>query len=202
MSKARTYNRKRSGKRFRQTGSNLAQEAWKTLEGQIGPDDPRRGLGEAILAPTPERTKHEQVEISSRQIVDSDGNIGVPFRTINVIDNLRKAGKISNDSALAALDFSNDFYRAGLVGIKAAPLERVGVGREYITETKITALDEVWKARYRLGVGTFEDAAAWHILGLWRNISEWSSVAQISHRKAESYLISAIEILSRHYGYI
>ena len=201
MSKARSYNRKRSSKAIRPRGSELAQEAWRTLEGQKGPDNSRRGLGEAILAPTPERTKQEQVEISSRQILDSDGNIGVPFRSINVIENLRRAGKVSDEAALGAYDFANAFYRAGLVGIKAAPMERVGAGREYITETKISATEEIWKARYSLVVGSMEDLAAWHVLGLWKNVEEWCTVAKISRRRAEKIIVRAIRILADHYGY-
>lgn len=133
--------------------------------------------------------------------MDSDGNIGVPFRSINVIENLRRAGKISDEAALAAYDFANSFYRAGLVGIKAAPLERVGAGREYVTETKISAMQEIWGARVSLGVGSMEDLAAWHVLGLWKNMAEWVIVAKLSRRLAEKTIVRAIRTLADYYGY-
>lgn len=197
MSRKRTDNRSRVRRQVRQTGSKLAQEAFSGERAKtyhpIGGIEP---AGE-ILTPTRERSQHNIIELSDRQILDTKGDIGVPFNSVDTIEILNRRNKITHEQYLAGLRFAADFYAAGLQPVRAAPYERLGKTREYLSEKRMDAQDKVYKAQVALGgIGSPEERVVYQVIGEGKNLSEVGN-----RRTNRKRLISGLATLSKHYGY-
>ena len=195
---------KRKGlyRQIRPTGPKLAQDEWKPIEGRKSLETDLDGLGEAILAPTPERTRQGEVELSTRQIIDEHGDIAVPFRATSVAGSLFKKRHIDVFGLQAAEEFGKDFYLAGLNGLQASRFERLGHSKEFLTERRLKALQRLYKAQIALGgIGSSCERAAWYVLGMGFDMTQYCQIERINDRIAKGILIGAIGVLSKHYGY-
>lgn len=159
-------------------------------------------MDSAIIQPTQERMRHDPIEPSDRQIVDSRGDIGAPFHAVSTIPMMVRRGSITKHQMQAAWYYMDDFDRAGMVPVRAAQFEIRGHGREEITHRQMRAKERLWNARLSLGMGTPIECAAYEILGMRKHFRQWASEGgfRVSEKTAKRLLIQALEILAKHYG--
>jgi len=157
----------------------------------------------SVVQPTPERTRHDPVVISDKQIADSAGNIGSPFRVLGIIPMLYERKAIRDHHVLAAFGYMDDFDTAKLEPLHTAPFEIRGKGKEEFSNHVMRAKESIWKARKALCLGTAVERAAWAILGMRWNFKEWvdREGGIFSEQTAKRLLIAALTELADHYGF-
>ena len=197
MSKKRSYNRSHIHRQVRETGSKLAQEVLQGgRDNSLGRVNQASPTGE-ILTPTTERGQHNPIELYGRQILDSKGDIGVPFYSVDTIEILRRRESISHEEYLAGLKFAADFYISGLQAVRAAPYEKLGKTREYLTEKRMSAQNRLYRAQTALGgIGSPIERIIYQTMGEGKNLTEIGNV-----RTNRKRLIEGLRTLSVHYGF-
>ena len=166
------------------------------------------GLSQDIVAPTVERGQHDPVEREARQIVDAHGNIGNPFRVVDVLTMMFRRGTITDAMTVAGYRFRDDFSLGGLVGLRAAPLIRIGGGGQGDAPTvrQQAARDRVADALLAAGGRTSPAGAClWHVVGEGMNMREWAmregwTGRPLKRETAAGILIGALGMLVAHYG--
>lgn len=166
------------------------------------------GLSADIVAPTPERGRHDPIEREARQIVDAHGNIGNPFRVVDLILMMKRRGTITDAMAVAGWRFRDDFALGGLDALRAAPMDRVGGGwhGDAPTVRQQAARDRVADALSIVGGRTSPAGAClWHVVGEGMNLREWSlregwARRPLKRETAAGILIGALGVLVAHYG--
>lgn len=164
--------------------------------------------GVDVMAPTPERAQHDPVERLGRQIVDSEGGIGNPFRTIDVLGVMFKRGSITFEMDKAGRQFRDDFDLGALHGIRAGSMFRLGGSQQgdAIAIHQQCARDRIAAALAVAGGRTSPcGSCMWHILGEGKHIDEWATMEgwrgrPLRRETASGILIGALGMLVVHYG--
>lgn len=160
-------------------------------------------LESAIIQPTAERMRHDEIRIVGSQIQDSAGNIGVPFENVGILRLLEERGSITSTQRTAGHAYMDDWDIAGIESLRAAPFEILGKGRDSITERRLAARDRWWKATQALGgLGSPCERAAWYILGMRANLAQWVAIegGRLTSDSAKGILIGTLGVLAQHYG--
>lgn len=166
------------------------------------------GYAADVVAPTPERAQHDPVERMGKQILDADGNIGNPFRVVDIVLIMLRRQTITEQMAVAGWRFRDDFALAGLVGLRAGSFVRVGGSGQGDAPSvrQQAARDRVHGALAMLGGRTSPAGAClWSVLGEGMNIREWSlregwAGRPLKRETASGILVGALGALVAHYG--
>lgn len=166
------------------------------------------GYAADVIAPTPERAQHDPVERIGKQILDADGNIGNPFRTVDVLAIMLRRGTITALMEKAGRQFRDDFDLGCLYGIRAAQLVRIGSGSsgDAMAVSQQSARDRVHDAMAIAGGRTSPAGSCmWHILGEGMHVEEWAKAEgwkgrPLMRETASGILIAALGMLVVHYG--
>ena len=150
------------------------------------------------------------IQRASEQVPDVDGNIGHPYKARDVVQVLRSNGTISEAAEKAVRTFQSWFDAAQLVGYQSPDLTRVlGSTRGGRAEPArvLDARDEVDAALKHLGGRTTPvSEAAWHVLGLGKDIKTFAQHCQLGNGKsitqqtARGLVNAACCALAGHYG--
>lgn len=166
-------------------------------------------LQPGIIPPTKERMARGEVERGDRQMQDSRGDPGDPFRAVDLLTGLERKGAISADMLKAGEQFRDDFSRAALEPLRAADLNRVGGSGSgpSITGGQIAARRRVWEAVTQLGgAASPAGSCAWHVIGLGCTLREWAlrlgwgGGRAVSPHAAAGVLLGTLGTLVAHYG--
>ena len=157
------------------------------------------------IKPTRERRRHGVVLPTREQLADARGDIGHPFRAVNILELWRATGKIGLEQVTAGERYADDVSLAGLIGLRAAPLEAVGQGAGDLTAAQIDARRRWWAATRALGgIGSPMEQMTWHCLGHGLQITETLARGHmprwVNPSVATGLLIAAVGVLAAHYG--
>lgn len=168
----------------------------------------RRGQmrqSEAVIHPTRRRHQHGVIErVTGRELLDADGNVAAPYRVVDTLELMRRAGTISPEMQAAGVRFRNQFAVACLDTLRAADMERIGGCRGRSISHRIQeAGDEVWDAiRTAGGIAAPGGSVLWHVLGCGQSLNEWAhqrqawSGQEMSPKAASGVLVTALGILA------
>jgi hypothetical protein len=127
------------------------------------------------LAPTRERRRQGPVE-DAGTLSDVHGRIGAPYRAIDTLERMTRAGTITAEQRNAGERFREDFARAHLEPLTVPRLDRIPGQHTPLdtSNTVIGAREAVHRALLTLGGMTTPVAeVAWAVLGEGRTIKEW-----------------------------
>ena len=167
-------------------------------------------MSEIHIPPPQERGQHGKVERFAEQIADSDGAIGLPFRSIDILAALARRGVITSEMRAAGETFRDEFYRAQLGALRAADVSRPPGGHQNPSGPSFAiqrARERLWDAIAAVG-GMVSDAGSccWHVLGLEDTLKTWGenrawrmSGRPINPHEARGILIAALGMLASHY---
>lgn len=161
-----------------------------------------------VMAPTPERAQHDPIERVGKQILDADGNIGNPFRTVDVLAIMVRRGTITPAMQKAGTEFRDDFDLGQMHGLRAAPLVRLGGGSQgdAIAVAQQHARTRVAQALTIAGGRTSPAGSCmWHVLGEGMHIKEWAMREgwhgrPLQQETASGILVASLGMLVVHYG--
>ena len=162
----------------------------------------------AITAgPPPERRQHGRVSRDTAQLVDAEGNIGLPFRAESLLARLERQGDIGPQERAAGEQFHRLFRLAHLDPLRAADIER-----HDFFEARLPDRRGDW-ARYRVlkaldalgGHASPCGACAWYVLGCEYSVREWAlrqgwSGKPISQHVAKGTLLGTLGVLAKVFG--
>jgi hypothetical protein len=157
------------------------------------------------------RPPGQEVERLDHQIVDAAGRIGQPWRALNTLDRMLRAGSISPAMRKSGEIFHKQFREAALDPLRAADPTRIPV--------LATAGNRAWRrapgcaAAYRQvmlaldmlgGLQLPGGSCAWHVLGCEWTLDEWSrsrvwANRRVDVRNAAGILLVDLGLLQRHY---
>jgi hypothetical protein len=150
-----------------------------------------------------ERLARGPVMAAKQQVVDAAGDIGAPLVALSTLVVMERNGTITPKQRYAGELFHDQFRRAGLDALKAAPLVRlVGCGAAGWQDVPgcERARRAVGAAIKALGGSPIVVSCAWHVLGL-----EWSLRAWAAHgargnvHLAAGVLVAATDGLVSHW---
>ncbi|HEY1430805.1 MAG TPA: hypothetical protein VGF39_04135 [Stellaceae bacterium] len=171
--------------------------------------------GADIVQPTPERYRADHVGgvvvRCEQTIKDANGGIGRPWRALDTLARMERAGTISRSMRAAGSVFNQMFNEAGLDPLWAADPTRIPV---LATNGQIslarrgsrTAAEMVFDALLQLGgVASPGGSCAWHILGCEMTIESWAlsrgwGTGRVDARIATGILLTDLGILQTYYS--
>lgn len=161
------------------------------------------------IAPNRERRRQGLVE-EAGTLPDSRGQIGAPYRAIDTLERMTRAGTITAEQRNAGEKFREDFARAHLEPLSVPRLDRIPGQFSPLDSSNsvIGARESVHRALLALGGLTTPVAEiAWSILGEGRTIKEWCAARPwgrdgrgMKPETASGILIAALCLLASHYG--
>ena len=173
------------------------------------------GNGE-IVEPAPERYRADHVgggmvDRCEEPISDAIGGIGRPWRTLDSLARMERAGRITAAMRAAGLIFNEHFNEAGLDPLWAADPTRIPVlsHRSYLINARrgsLLAVEMVIEALERLGgIASVGGSCAWHVLGCECTIESWAisrcwATIRIDRHAARGILLTDLGILQNHYA--
>ena len=183
-----------------------AKPATMALSQSFG-DRLRRGEIELPEHYEQRETKAGQRSVSAH-VPDVRGAKGSPFRAIDILTVMHRAGTITTAWKTAGKQFSDDFAIAGLEPLRAADVSRIPGqhGIDSGTLRRTDAGNRVWNAIQVLGgFQSPAGACAWAVLGLGQSLTEWSASTgwrktPINKMAASGILIGTLGALAAHYG--
>jgi len=146
---------------------------------------------------TVERTRHDPVVSASSQTLDSDGRISAPHRVVDTLEIMEAAGTITQVMRAAGTAFRDDFHRAHLAPIKAAPMDRAGMGTmlrtPYGAGANTGAAERAGKriqSQMALlgGIKSLAGSCAWAVLGEQQSLRQWAIERGVEARAASAVL--------------
>lgn len=160
---------------------------------------------ERTIKPTRERRAQAPIIRLRDQISDDQGGVGRPYRTVGIVTAWRVRGLVGAAQEDAAERYADDVSIAGLIGLRAAPMEILGHGNGQLTDSVIDARQRWWGATRALGgIGAPAEQVAWNVLGNARTIRETIEgghvPAWITREAASVLLRGAVFVLAEHYG--
>jgi hypothetical protein len=180
-------------------------------------DKRRVGGEEARIAPPPERFRADHVSGAlvvrcEEPVADANGGVGRPWKALDTLARMERAGSISRGMRAAGVLFNEYFNDAGLDPLWAADPTRIpvltmsgkpwSIGRRGST----SALEAVIDALVMLGgISSPGGSCAWHVLGCEMTIERWaisrSWCGHPVHRKvAAGILLTDLGILENYFG--
>lgn len=157
------------------------------------------------------RRRRGDIVPAERQITDVNGDIGAPYRSVDVLDRLLAEGMIDDDEFMAGREFQDDFDRAQLNGQRSVDLSRPFVQSGFREPTLAASAE---RARVKIGdlirlMGGHGSACAsicWAVLGERRSLREFSDMTRIggvrpiSAKAASGLIVGALGVLAVAYG--
>ena len=168
----------------------------------------KRARREDIMAPTPERRAHGEVERLATAIADEDGRPARPYRATDTILVMERRGTITSAMRQAAEDFRVIFRAAMLDPLRAPDLNRVprlGLDRN-VGERGGEAREKVWAAMGALGgIHSPAGSCVWHVVGCEWTLKDWAlregwGGRPIGVETAAGVLVGALGVLQALYG--
>ena len=165
------------------------------------------------LLPTAERLTHGEVLRLATSIVDAQGAWSRPYRGVDTLERMERAGTINARERCAGNRFHDLFRKAMLDGLRAADPTRLPVilangnnggcfahdGDEGARLAVFSAIDALG------GIQTAPGSCAWHVLGCETTLETWamaisSSGRRMSRGMASGILLSDLQILRGYFG--
>lgn len=159
--------------------------------------------------PLPDLRGDTVLKPSEKTVMDANGRIGSPYRTVNTIQALRQRSEITAWAAMAGEHFRDIFDRAHLNPLRAADWGRCGGGvRGDDSVSMIFARNSVDRALTVLGGhGSPAGRVVWDVIGLDMTLQRYSELTifgsgrSLNQTVAKGILIGALGALAWHYGY-
>jgi hypothetical protein len=167
------------------------------------------GWGNIVVVPTAERLRHGAVEQLGRQIADSAGAIGRPFRAVDTLAAMERRGTITAGMRQAGEQLRNLFRVAHLDPLHAASLVRVSTatGGDDPNNRVLAAKERLWRAICAVGgLASPGGACLWHVIGLEQTLKEWALITgssrgrPVAQETASGILVGALGVLETHFG--
>ena len=165
------------------------------------------------LLPTAERLAHGEVIRLAAAIVDAEGEWARPYRGVDTLERMERAGTINARERRAGNQFHDLFRKAMLDGLRAADPTRLPVilangnnGGRFMGDGDERARLAVFSALDALGgIQTAAGSCAWHVLGCETTLETWamaisSSGRRMSRGMASGILLSDLQILRGYFG--
>ena len=158
-----------------------------------------------FIPPTPERGRHNKIELVPQAIADEYGRPAQPYRALSLLASMHKRGSISDEQREGGERFYEDFRRAHLDGLRASDWSRpIGHTTLHIEPSTVEfARDRVWKACRALGgVFSLPTSITWAVVGWEVTIKYWAFQNHRNVQEAKGILLASLDVLSFHYGLI
>jgi hypothetical protein len=161
-----------------------------------------------LVPPPPQRGQHDEIIRSDRQVPDSRGAVGLPWRSVGLLLSLHHKAKITDDELEAAYRFPADFDRAHFDALRVPDIARV---RVQLSCFKKEAKTSVYDAGERVmaavnalgGIASPAGSIAWHVIGADETPRLWCTSRYTSRRVAENaaqgVLLAALGTLVSYY---
>jgi hypothetical protein len=160
-----------------------------------------------IAGPPPERRQHGRVSRDTAQLVDAQGNIGLPYRAESLLARLERRGDIGPRERAAGEEFQRLFRLALFDPLRAADLiQQVRAGLPGGALNSERARRKVREALDALGGhGSPCGVCAWYVLGCEFSMQEWAlrqgwSGHPVSREVAKGILIGTLGMLAKHFA--
>jgi hypothetical protein len=167
-----------------------------------------------IIAPTPERHRHNQIEILDEVVTYrlddvAERTVSVP-RTIDLLADMERRGKISTEMRQGGDDFRAAFHRAHQDNLHACDPARPFVSGLRVESIggSVQARESVNSALDMLGGRTSEAGSIiLHVVGLEMTLKQWAIMRSaqrlryVSEKLASGILIGALCPLAKFYGH-
>jgi hypothetical protein len=176
----------------------------------------KRGVRRDELLPTPERLNHGDVIRPADAILDAQGGLVRPYRGLDTLERMQRAGTINERERLAGNRFHDLFRHAMLDRLRATDPTRIpisvlngsgtragagwaGEGNEGARLAVLSALDALG------GVQSIGGSCAWHVLGCEMTIVTWALTISSTGRRmnkhtASGVLLTDLQQLQAHFG--
>jgi hypothetical protein len=170
----------------------------------------------ATVEPAPERFRADHVGGGgmvrcAESIGDANGGVGRPWRSLDTLARMERAGTISTSMRAAGVLFNEFFFEAGLDPLFAADPTRIPVlaHKSYLVTARRgsrSAVEIVLGTLDRLGgIASPGGSCAWHVLGCETTIESWAlsrtwSTFRVDPRVATGILLTDLGILQSYYG--
>jgi hypothetical protein len=189
---------------------NMARDADRRTPRASGRKNrPSVDPAEPVIPPTIERSRHAEhgIEVAEpertergggRAYTDAHGRASRPWRVVDTLAAMERAGTIDGEQRAAGERFRALFEVAGLAGLGAAPLERApggGTGDGGI-QRRVDAGRAVSRALQLLGGRGALVLVTVDVLGLGQSLSEWDRARHQRNGRAGMMLRDALEILA------
>jgi hypothetical protein len=174
------------------------------------------GLNGTVIEPAPERFRADHVNGGvvvrlEEAIGDANGGLGRPWRSLDTLARMERAGTITKSMQAAGVLFNEIFNEAGLDPLFAGDPTRIPVlsHRSYLVTAKRgsrSAVEMVVDALERLGgIASPGGSCAWHVLGLEFTIESWAiscgwCARRVDKREARGILLTDLGILQSYYA--
>jgi hypothetical protein len=132
------------------------------------------------------------------------------YRVVDTLGLMLKNGTITAAMHDAGQQFAEDFVRAFGSDYTSPRFDRIPGGaakRDTWIERHVGAAHAVRAALDAVGgIGSPAGSALWFVVGLQMSIRDWAQREGWNHRRldrdeAKGYLVAALGVLARHYGY-
>lgn len=149
------------------------------------------------LMPPCERLQHAAVVLLENPISATDGTYGRPYRVVDTLEAMEAAGTISHAMRLVGERFRADFALAQLDGLRAARIDRAGMGsgpdRATIGHLAESARRRVWaQIRAAGGLGYDGGECLWYVLGWQYSLRRWATERSLAGRRTSPQDAAAI----------
>ncbi len=132
------------------------------------------------------------------QFIDADGNAGQPYKVVETLDAMFRAGTITRQQQLAGERFRSDYELSGLAGVRSAPLDRVGGGStEGYTAAQLDAATAVARAMHMIGRSRCDLLIVVLVCGT--SLNEWSAALRTRKERMRRVFVKALDELRMHY---
>jgi hypothetical protein len=168
------------------------------------------------IEPAPERFRADHagggvVLRCVESVRDANGGIGRPWRSLDTLARMERAGTITSSMRAAGVLFNEIFNEAGLDPLFAADPTRIPVlaHRSYLVTAKRgsrSAVQMVLDALDMLGgIASPGGSCAWHVLGCECTIESWAlsrgwGARRVDTRVATGILLTDLGILQSYYA--
>ncbi len=160
-------------------------------------------LGEELIRPDGSVIRYVREEDDDQKPVDH-------YRTVDTLALMLRNGSITGAMHDAGQQFSQDFARAFASGVANSRLDGLPCGTapgEMLIERNASAARAVRDALEAVGgSGSPAGSALWYVAGLQMSIRDWAQREGWNGRRqdrdeAKGYLVAALGVLARYYGY-
>jgi hypothetical protein len=169
-----------------------------------------------LIKPAPERYRADHVSGGNvvrlaESVEDANGGIGRPWRSLDTLARMERAGTITKSMQAAGVLFNKIFNEAGLDPLFAGDPSRTPVlnHKSYLVTARRgspSCVEMVMDALERLGgISSPGGSCAWHVLGCEITIESWAlsrswSTFRVDPRIGTGILLTDLGILQSYYA--